>query len=73
MNKFRAHTVGSADFANGTAYRIDQIKASGACQVVDLATNKVTNYTSSIPAAWRSVKFMARVHPKTNRTTDGRT
>ena len=50
-DKFTPRLLSIAEFANGMSFRIDQVKASGACRVIDLDTNKVRNYTHSIDAA----------------------
>ena len=65
---YRAHTIGSADFANGTSFRIDQVKAKGACRVTNLRDSSI-NYTYTIAAAWRSVRYMARIIDKTDRSS----
>lgn len=67
-DKFTPRLLSIAEFANGTSFRIDQVKASGACRVSDLNTNKVRNYTHSIDAAWRSIMFNAKLDGRTNRT-----
>ena len=65
--QFKHVVVGGADFANGSKYQIVQIKASGACRIIDLLTGKFT-YSGTIPNAWKSVCFQADLDWRTNRT-----
>jgi hypothetical protein len=71
--KFKPILLSVAEFANGQSFRIDRVKASGACRVTDLVTNKVRNYTHSESAAWRSIMFNAGVDGRTGRSVDQET
>jgi len=71
--QYKAHTIGSAEFANGTKFRIDQVKASGACRIIDTVHGTIKNYTHDITAAWRSVRYQARVIDRTERTVQQET
>jgi len=63
--------IGSADFANGTAYRIEQVNKGGGCKVIDLMTQNVS-FAGSMAKAWSSVRFMARVNDRTHNTSGWR-
>jgi len=65
---YKPTLIAKAEFANGEAYQIDQVKASGACRVTDLTT-KAVSYAHSVPNAWKSVMFKARLDERTNNTT----
>ena len=62
------HMIGSAEFANGSKFRIDQIKKSGRCRVTNLINDK-TNYTHNPVNAWASVRYMAKISQKSERST----
>jgi hypothetical protein len=69
--KFTPILVAIAEFANGSKFMIKQIKASGACRIIDMRTDKAS-YSSSIPAAWRNVRYQAQILAKTQNTTGWR-
>lgn len=71
QGNYQATLIAKAEFANGEAYQIDQVKASGACRVTDLNTMG-TSYAHNIPNAWKSVMFKAGVDDRTNNTTKWR-
>ncbi len=64
------HAIGTATFANGQSYQIDQVNTNGACRVVDLVSNKVVNYAKTIANAWKSVRYTAGINDRTERTTE---
>lgn len=68
QGNYQATLIAKAEFANGEAYQIDQVKASGACRVTDLTT-KAVSYAHNIPNAWKSVMFKANMDERTNNTT----
>jgi hypothetical protein len=68
MKNYKTQLVALAEFANGTSYRIEQIKASGACRITDTNDGK-TSYSSSIANAWKNVRYQARLNYKYENTT----
>lgn len=60
--------VGLAEFANGARFRIDQITAKGTCIITDDRT-KATSHSGSIPKAWASVRYQARINQRTENTS----
>lgn len=70
-SKFQPQLVALADFANGTRFKIDQVKRSGACRITDLNTEK-SSYSSSIPNAWKSVRYQAGIVHRTENTSGWR-
>lgn len=68
MKEYKKQLVALASFANDKSYRIEQIKASGACRITDLNDGK-TSHSSSIPNAWKNVRYQARVNWKFENTT----
>jgi len=71
QGNYQAQMVAKAEFANGEAFQIDQVKASGACRVTDLNT-KAESFAHNVPNAWKSVMFKARMDDRTNNTTKWR-
>lgn len=67
MSKFIPHMIGNADFANGSSFRIDQVKVDGSCRITDENT-KAISYAGSIAKAWGSVRYQASVRPDTGNT-----
>ena len=65
---FKPILIGLSDFANGTRFRIDQIKRGGACRITSVHDGKVS-YSGSIPNAWKSVMFQADVDYHTQNTS----
>ena len=68
MKSFKHTNIATATFANDEAFKIDQVKASGACRITDLNTG-VQSYAHSIANAWKSVMFKARVDERTHNTS----
>lgn len=68
---FKPHIIGEADFANGTAFRIVQVKEGGSCKITDLNTDKYS-YAGSIAKAWSSVRYQSSITQRTENTTGWR-
>lgn len=66
-SKFQQFLIGMAEFANGTRFRIDQVKACGSCKITDL-NNGNHSYAGSPAKAWSSVRYQASVRPDTHNT-----
>lgn len=58
--------IGSAEFANGQRYDILQ-NAAGKCIVLDRRTGNET-HAGTPDAAWRAIRYMARIGQATERT-----
>ena len=67
---FKPVTVGVAEFGTGARFRIDQIKRSGACRIVNLRKEDDVSYSHSIPNAWANVRYQAKVRQDTERSDD---
>jgi len=65
---FKPFVIGRADFANGEAFQIDQVKPTGACRITDLNT-KVESFAHNVCNAWKSVMFKARLDERTQNTS----
>lgn len=66
--KFETIHIGSAEFANGTKFRIDQINKKGRCRVTNLA-NSNANHAHNEANAWASVRYMAKISQRSERST----
>jgi hypothetical protein len=68
MSEFKPYNIATATFANGESFKIDRVKASGACRITDTNTG-TASYAHSIANAWKSVMFKARVDERTHNTS----
>ena len=67
MSNFKPVLIGTALFANGAHFQIQQIKRAGSCKVTDLRTG-LTSYSGSVAKAWGNVRYQAQVRPDTHNT-----
>jgi hypothetical protein len=64
--KFPPILIGSANFANGRAFKVHQVNKRGACRITDKDDN--ISYAGSEAKAWASVRYMGKVLHNTERS-----
>lgn len=69
-SQFKHILLALANFANGTAFAITQIKRNGACRITELVTG-TQSHSHGVANAWKSICFQADLNWRTNRTTSG--
>lgn len=68
---YKPTLIGQADFANGEAFNIVQVKEGGSCKITNLNTQKFS-YAGSIAKAWASIRYQARIVHRTENTSGWR-
>ena len=67
MNNVQLSLIGSAEFATGESFTIEQ-KPNGRCVVTDQNNVVRASDLVSIEHAWTAIRYMAGISPKTERT-----
>lgn len=69
--RFIPKTVATADFANGSKFRIEQINARGACAIFNITNPLKHNisHAKSLENAWANVRYQAKITFKTQRSS----
>lgn len=66
---FKPILIALANFANGMKFKIEQVKRRGACRVTELNSGQ-ESYSHTIPGAWRSIRYQAKITHKTERSSE---
>ena len=67
--KFQPVLLATADFANDTKFRIEQVNSNGACRVINAVTGKILNHIHNVVKAWARVRYSAKILQNTERSS----
>ena len=65
---FKPILIGTAVFANGTEFKIEQVNKRGACRITNTVSG-TQGHSHNIANAWASVRYQARVLQHTERSS----
>ena len=63
---FIPRAIGSANFANGSSFLVEQVNPKGGCRITDKEGN--FSYSRSEAKAWASVRYMGKIAQQSERS-----